>query len=104
MPQSDMRAYCATEIFKTLIRVGKKVSITREDLRPDDRGEHSFSDHHGLSNHQHSSYCYEDKRHPCGIQTYTVTTNDEERLGRVAVRLADGLLWALKNVKEKKSV
>ena len=104
MPQSDMRAYCATEIFKTLIRVGKKVSITREDLRLDNQGEHGFTDHHGLHNHKHTDYCYRDPNYPCETQTYTVTTNDEERLGRVAVRLADGLLWALKNVKEKKSV
>jgi hypothetical protein len=97
-PQADMRAYCAAEILKSLISAGRTASITEADLEPADYGmyykqgrkiERARSE---MSQALHQS-----------ITVCRLITTEEQRLGRVAVTMADGLLWALESVPRPKA-
>ena len=99
-----MRAYCSTEIFKSLVGKGTEIKLTKEDLVRDKNGQWVITKERGIIKHPHhtsNGIC----RYAC--TTYRVVVFRRQRLGREAVLLADALLWALETVevkKEKKSV
>jgi hypothetical protein len=93
MPEADMRAYCATELLKALINAGKGGEITKEDLQPTNAG-HYYYQYKAL---RHSEYTMYSEQHP-NTKIYELITTEEQRLGRAAVKMADGLLWALENI------
>lgn len=104
MPEADMRAYCSTEIFKSLVGKGTEIKLTKEDLVRDGKGQWVITKERGIMKHPH---VFRDGVCRYGCTTYRVVVGKRQRLGREAVLLADALLWALETVgvkKEKKSV
>ena len=97
-PQADMRAYCSVEILKSLISVGETASVTDADLEPADYGRYYKKGskieraNHNMNQDQHEH-----------ITICKLVTTEEQRLGRVAVTMADGLLWALESIPRPKA-
>lgn len=98
MPEADMRAYCSTELLKSLISAGKSPALlVGEDLELSDSG-HYYYHYGGIRRSEHEMHS---NQHP-NTKIYDLITTEEQRLGRAAVKMADGLLWALENTKRPK--
>lgn len=93
-----MRAYCSTELLKSLIGAGKSPDlVVGEDLELSDQGRY----YHHYGGIRRSEYEMHSREHP-NTKIYRLVTTEEQRLGRAAVKMADGLLWALENIKRPK--
>jgi hypothetical protein len=89
-----MRAYCATELLKAMISTTNTPELeVGVDLERSDSG-HYYHHYGGI---RRSEYKMHSNEHP-STKIYRLVTTKEQRLGRAAVRMADGLLWALENV------
>ena len=96
-----MRAYCSTEILKSMISAGTPPDLIKADLAEDRYGHYTINYGGKVTYHQ-ETYHLRDSKYRKEETIYALKTTEEQRMSRAAVKMADALLWALEEVERPK--